>query len=115
MLHEYKQQLLMKCEKATRWRGRDGREEDGEERGESEGEEVKVQEVMRRRERRRRWRVNREDVVWRRCLRISEGDGEAEGKNNQRLSAAAGTIHFDTAAAVTLFLSLISTWKHLSR
>lgn len=42
-----------------------------------------------------RW-VNREDVVWRRCLRISEGDGEAEGKNNQRLSATAGIIHFDT-------------------
>lgn len=42
-----------------------------------------------------RW-ANREDVVWRRCLRISEGDGEAEGKNNQRLSATAGILHFDT-------------------
>lgn len=103
----------MKCEKATRWGGAGGsREEDGEERGEGEGDEVKVQEVVRRRERRR---VNRGDVVRRRCLRISEGDGEAQGKNNQRLSATAGTIHFDTAAAVTLSSSLISAWKHLPR
>lgn len=47
-----------------------------------------------------RW-VNREDVVWRRCLRISEGDGEAEGKNNQRLSATAGIIQLVLDAAVT--------------
>lgn len=97
MLHEYKQQLLMKCEKAKRGVGRraEGEKRKGSggegEGGEGAGSDKKgVAAAVAA-----RW-VNRVDVVWRRCLRISEGDGEAEGKNNQRLSATAGIIHFDT-------------------
>lgn len=100
MPHEYKQQLLMKCEKAKRGRRRGEKERKGGE-GEGEGEggegagSDKKKGVAAAAAVAVRW-VNREDVVWRRCLRISEGDGEAEGKNNQRLSATAGILHFDT-------------------
>lgn len=87
----------MKCEKAKRGRGGErrkvrgggGKGEGGEGAGSDKKKGVAAAAVA------VRW-VNREDVVWRRCLRISEGDGEAEGKNNQRLSATAGILHFDT-------------------
>lgn len=51
------------------------------------GREVRVVAVLARRE---------EGAARRRSLRISEGDGEAEGKNNQRLSATAGSTRPDT-------------------